>query len=252
MTDDGSPAKEFSKGEKVAPSWSYQFLDLSPVEAGARLAPGSVRSKSGSEFAALNMVASDLRLALSYFTEANKMGMPDPENLISRALIHSAVTAYARPFKTGVREIQLRPDFFSPLGSSFDAELHDYLIDVRDKHVAHSVNEFERFEATTLMVGTPDGTSWRVAGMGLTSLNSIGLSLRLVEAAIEQISRMLRVLDQKIDEDRKALYEEERSRFARDGKWEIAPAFHLPDRKNVAKRRQRSPSPAHAGPPRPG
>ncbi len=72
----------------------------------------------------------------------------------------------------------------------------------------------------------------------MTSLNAIGLSLLIVERAIDQISRMLQFLDKKIDEDRKSLYEEERSRFAKDGKWEMAPMFNFMDRKNVSRRRR--------------
>ena len=183
------------------------------------------------------MAANDLRLALAYLGEATKMGIPDPENITARALIHSAVTAYTRPFKTSVREIQLRADFFFPVGAAFNVELHNYLVSVRDKHVAHSVNDFEQSDATTVMVGTPDHKSWRVAGIGLTSLNVIGLSLDLVEKATAQITPMLHFLDGRINENRNALYEEERNRFAKDGKWTVAPMFHFNDRKNASKRR---------------
>ncbi len=76
----------------------------------------------------------------------------------------------------------------------FSSDLHDYLVDIRDKHVAHSVNDFERCEATTVMVGSADQQVWRVAGIGFTALNAIGLSGTIVDQAIAQISNMLYLL----------------------------------------------------------
>ena len=122
-----------AKARKSPRVWTHQFFDFTTIEANSSVVPGRIDSDAGRRFAALNMMASDLRLALSCPSEANKIGIPDPENIHSRALIHSAVTSYARPFKTSVREIQLSVGFFSPLGAGFDVGLHDYL--------AHPIHE---------------------------------------------------------------------------------------------------------------
>jgi hypothetical protein len=102
MTDD--PAMDFSMGEKQSPRWTYQFVDLTRIEAGEHIVPAKIDSQAGREYAALQSVLEDLSFALECLREADKLGLPDSENIHSKALIFSAVVAYARPFKTSVRE----------------------------------------------------------------------------------------------------------------------------------------------------
>jgi hypothetical protein len=234
MADDPDP---LHKAEKVAPSWSFQFSDLTTVEAGQFMVAGKLDSALAREFAALHMIKNDLEFALSALIEARKLGKPDPENTLSRALIFAGLIAYARPFKTGVREVKLDKDMFSSLGVVFSHHIHDYLVDLRDKHIAHSVNEFERSAATSLMVGTADQKMWRVAGIGFTGMNAIGVSGQQVDEAIVQISSMLRQITVKLDGIRHTLYETERARFSKEGKWEMAPMATFAERKNVSRRR---------------
>jgi hypothetical protein len=235
MTDDSD--QRTRSGERVSPHWTYQFIDLSRIEAGELIVPGKIDSDEGREFAALNLIQSDLRFSLECFSEANKLGMPDSENTRSKALIFSAVVAYARPFKTGVREIKLDKNVFASLKDEFSTTLHDFLIDVRDKHVAHSVNEFERCEPTTVMVGTPQ-TSWRMAGIGFTTNQTIGLSGAIVDQAIDQTTSMLGLLYNIIEKKRASLFEMQRAQFEANGRWEQAPLVTFPSRENVSKRRR--------------
>lgn len=68
------------------------------------------------------------------------------------ALWTAAVVIYARAFSKGVRATggpsvdQL---------SSVDRELHDYVIDVRNKYLAHSVNGFEHTDVVAFLVDSP-------------------------------------------------------------------------------------------------
>jgi hypothetical protein len=234
MTDD--PAMDFSMGEKQSPRWTYQFVDLTRIEAGEHIVPAKIDSQAGREYAALQSVLEDLSFALECLREADKLGLPDSENIHSKALIFSAVVAYARPFKTSVREIRLDPAYFSAARQGFNLDLHNYLIAVRDKHVAHSVNEFEQCAATGVMVGTPE-TKWRAAGVGFTRHSIIGLSRSIVEQAVAQVSNMIAILNSNIEQSRFALYEEFRAKFEQDGKWEMAPLATFPSRENVPKRR---------------
>jgi hypothetical protein len=141
MTKESEPT---SKGEKLSPHWTYNFFDLPRIEAGEYIVPAKIDSVAGREFAALQLVHNDISFALECLQEADKMGVPDSQNLRSKSLIFSAVVAYARPFKTGVREIRMEESSFAAAGQEFNLDLHNYLIAVRDKHVAHSVNEFEQ------------------------------------------------------------------------------------------------------------
>lgn len=127
-------------------------------------------------------------------------------------------------------------NYFSSI-PAFKADVHKYLIAIRDKHVVHSVNEFEQSKATGVMVGTPQG-EWRPAGVGVTQAYHIGLSGKIVKHAIAQITDMLGRISADIDKKRPELFQEFSAKFAKDGKWEMAPIVQFPDRENVAKRRK--------------
>lgn len=224
-----------SQTERSSQNWTYRFVDLRRIEAGEIIAPAILRGDLAREFADLHMVSNDLSFALECLTEANKVGLPDSNNLLSKALIFSAVIAYARPFKGGVRKLKMDIAYFSSI-PTFKADVHNYLISIRDKHVAHSVNEFEGCEATGVMVGTPQA-EWRPAGVGVLQSYHIGLSRKIVERAIAQITDMISSISADIDKKRPDLFQEFSAAFAIDGKWEMMP-FQLPNRENVAKRRK--------------
>jgi hypothetical protein len=237
MTNDKDEALplEFSKAEHRSPQWQFQFFDTTTIEAGEMIVPAKLSGDLAREFAELHMIGADFSFALDCLKESDKLGLPDSENLNSKALIFSAVVAYARPFKTSVRMLRMDAGYFSNL-PSFNAETHDYLIAVRDKHVAHSVNDFERSDATGVMVGTPQA-KWRPAGVGVTMMQTIGLSRRIVEQAIIQLTDMRQLVSDHIDRIRPELFQIFCAEFARDGKWEMAPMVQFPDRGNVQKRR---------------
>ena len=186
---------EFSQSERFSQGWTFRLIDP-PAEAGETgHAPAILRGDLAREFADLHMVANDLSFALECLKEANKIGLPDSDNLLSKALIFSAVIAYARPF--------------------------------------------ERSEATGVMGGTM-GTplaEWRPADVGVLQAYNIGLTRKIVEHAIDQITDMIRSILADIDKKRPELFQEFSAKFAIDGKWEMMP-FQLPNRENVAKKRR--------------
>ena len=114
------------------------------IAAGNVIAPISLPvSAEATEHASLHLALDDLTLARECFSEALKLGLPNNDNVISKGLIHAAVISYARPFANGVRGFRLTPKFFAALWIGAEQEFHDYLYALRDKHVAHSVNDFE-------------------------------------------------------------------------------------------------------------
>lgn len=230
--------RDFSKGEKQSPSWTYQFFDLIYVEAGSSIVPAKIDSHASREFVAIQLTRKDLSFALECFKEASRLGVPDSANIQSKALIFSAVVAYARPFKTSVREIKLDAPYFVNSCPGFDLELHNYIVAVRDKHVAHSVNDFEGCQVTGVMVGSPDRTKWQAVGIGFTEHSVTGFSLAIVETAIIQIEAMLVAITADLDRRRVALYEVFRAKFDQDGKWELAPMFNFPSREKAPDRRK--------------
>jgi hypothetical protein len=65
----------------------------------------------------------------------------DADPLLGRALFNAALIAYARCWATGVR-VEL-PDALLDELPGDGRGFHDYLIRLRGKHIAHSVNPFE-------------------------------------------------------------------------------------------------------------
>ena len=93
----------------------------------------------------------DLAFAEECLRAADEVGIPDNSKLHSKALIFSGVVGYARCFKTGVRALTLDPGDLTARGAPFDYDSHRYVIALRDKHVAHSVNDFEQCDAIAVM-----------------------------------------------------------------------------------------------------
>ena len=217
------------------PQVIWRFLDLTELKAGERIVPVKLDGELATKFSDLHMIANDLSFAIGCFRELDKIGMPDASNLHFKALIFSAVIAYARPFKTGVRQLKLDASYFET-ASSFDPELHNYLISMRDRHIAHSVNEFEQSASVGIMVGLPPA-KWRPAGVGVTIFNAIGITKRIVETSVIQIEAMLNLIRSRIDEIWPQLFTEFREKFEKDGKWEAAPLVTLPSMNKAATKR---------------
>lgn len=85
----------------------------------------------------------DLRLAAAYMDHYTRADIDQDNSFGSPldALWTSALVMYGRAFATGVRSApKPRLDHLT----SDQTELHEYLIDVRNKYVAHSANGFEQ------------------------------------------------------------------------------------------------------------
>ena len=64
--------------------------------------------------------------------------------VLRRALFDSALGAYARCFKGAGVRVGLDESDFDSMDEPNVLSLHQFFIDLRDMHVSHSVNEFER------------------------------------------------------------------------------------------------------------
>ena len=109
------------------------------------------------------------------------------------ALTSAILVRYSRPFVTGVRA-RLTDEALNVL-SDPQRQKHDRLRAYRDKHVAHSVNEFEENQ--------PVARYWveRVQEEGITSVECIhtrvvGLSLDDIEDVIELATEMIAYVDE--------------------------------------------------------
>lgn len=227
-----------TQGERFPTECSFTWINPSRIEAGESIVPAKLSSSAARTFAALHLILGDLEFAEECLKAADKLGIPDNSNLHSKALIFSGVVAYARCFKSGVREHKLIPGDLTAKGAPFDHDIHHYLVDLRDKHVAHSVNDFEQCDAIAVMIGKP-GSVWRDgSGIGVTKKQLIGISRTLVLKAIFHINALRQFLESGLPAQREALHAEFRDNLAKTGKWEWAPFTKLSDRNKVAERRK--------------
>jgi len=99
--------------------------------------------------ASMESVKQDLLGVIEYCDRLEALDSNRPDFFLWDALCSGAVVRYARCFSSGARH-QLRHDLFDG-ATQEHRELHDYLIAVRSKHVAHSVNWFEETEVTAMI-----------------------------------------------------------------------------------------------------
>jgi hypothetical protein len=225
-------------GEMIPFELSFTFINPGPIEAGESIIPAKLSSAAARMFAAQHLILEDLTFAEECLKEADKIGIPDASNLQSKALIFSGVVVYARCFKSGVRALTLDPSDLTARGVPFNYDIHKYLIALRDKHVAHSVNDFEQCDAIAVMIGKPGSACRYGSGIGVTKKQAVGISRTLALKAISHINALRQFLESELPAQREALHAEFQANLAKTGKWEWAPTVNFSDRSKVAERRK--------------
>jgi len=237
MSEPSSNPDPSTHGEQFTFEMSFTWLQTQRLEAGESIVPASLSSTKAHTFAALNLVARDLSFALDCFRTADTIGIPDSGNLHSKALIFAGVVGYARCFKGGVRLVTLNPDELASKGAPFDRPIHEYLVALRDKHVAHSVNDFEDCLPIAAIIGREE-SGWRDgSGIGVAIRQAVGLSRVLLQRAINHVDKLKTSLEAELEVQRLAVYAEFKIAFQNDGKWKPAPVMMCFDRAKIGKRR---------------
>ncbi|ENL5094684.1 hypothetical protein AB5G67_004494, partial [Vibrio vulnificus] len=90
------------------------------------------------EYADYGSIRQELNVIIKYFDSSELI---DDDGYLFDAIATAALVKYARIFKSGVRfKVSASEVGFSP----DELEAHNYMISLRDKHVSHSVNHYER------------------------------------------------------------------------------------------------------------
>lgn len=124
----------------------------------------------------IHLSAHDFESAGNFIQEARRF---KPSDLAYEALLESAVTRYARPFSANERgqakaDARLDFDVSTVLADPDDVDLHDHIIRIRNKMVAHAESQF--FPSQILNPTAPGGTGYSVVS---TRWNIIQESLNL-------------------------------------------------------------------------
>ena len=162
--------------------------------AGKTFSPRLLVSNEANAAASYRLISRDLEHIIACCDRLLETAPPlNPFKHDIRALICSALIAYRRCFNTGFRS-NLNQHSVSELGAEY-SEIHGFLIDLADKHLAHSVNEFEQCGITIHVAKTEDGTVHR-SGIGSQISFTYEMSLKDV-LRLRDLASLL--LEQKIN-----------------------------------------------------
>jgi hypothetical protein len=131
------------------------------------------------------------------------------DTVLIRALWTAALVAYARCFTTGVR-FGLTSDLFDHFEGE-PRETHEYYLDLRNKHIAHSVNPFEQIVIGAVL-SAPDAATKSVEGIATLTGTNISESAESIEqlrtlatTALKYIARTGKELSAEVLEEAKTL-----------------------------------------------
>lgn len=111
-------------------------------------------TKSTKELRDLASLARDFELAKAYLDHYLAGDIEGDAEYASPldAMWMTAVILYARAFSNGVRHAA-KPELAD--ASSDEVTMHKYVLDVRNKYLAHSVNGFENVDAVAFLTASP-------------------------------------------------------------------------------------------------
>ena len=196
--------------------------------------PREVPPALAGELGELYGVEQDLEAAKNY-CERLKRELSDfasADWVLVEALSEAAIIRYARCFTTGSR-INLDPALLEPEAR----KVHDWFWNLRSKHIAHSVNEFENWSVTVHVVEPPDPPAVYGVSMGAGRVG--GLSPELVGMLEVLCDVLLAYLGSRIEKKRAAVEEAVHSRPMDEVySWGEPLVFPPPSGLDVARRRQ--------------
>lgn len=224
-------------GEAIIAKAALTYVPgVTPVEAGQLIATVGLSGSAAATYAAHHAILEDLRFTKEVFTNADELGKPEYKNALSRALIFSGLVAYGRCYRSGVRD-RLSIEAVTSAIPGFDTTVHEYLLSVRDKHVAHSVNEYEKYTPVAAVRIAPDNTISDGYAIGVVLNLEIGVSRRVLLAAMEMIDGIVAYLEQRLAAEGVSLHQNFAARLAQGETFEIVPLMTPSNRVNVGKRR---------------
>ncbi|NDL61000.1 hypothetical protein [Phytoactinopolyspora mesophila] len=150
-----------------------------------------IRLPSAEAYADTISVIADLQFVVSCCERLHaELNRDQADGLVIQALWSAAVVAYARCFGTGKRQAVSVADV-EGLGA---LELHEWVMNMRNKHVAHAVNPFEKVDIGAVL-SKPDSTTGQVEGIAEILIkwvsampDDVAELARLAHALLERIN----------------------------------------------------------------
>lgn len=194
-----------------------------------------VKSPKAREVADLVGILEDLDIVLQLLDELRGMANPADGSVVAYALWTSALVTYARCFGTGKR-LGLRESLFDSVDPGARA-VHRYWIEMRNKHVAHSVNPFDHVSAGAVL-SPPSHPNREVTGTAYLRHRHMGWG----HDGVQSLSNVTQLVQKFAD----ARFKEVDAAFFREvGALKIGGLYQLPPLRSV------TPGPDEAMKPRP-
>jgi hypothetical protein len=120
------------------------------------------------------------------------------------ALRIAIVITYIRMFNSGVRlgDFAMK-DLVAELYDSAEKDLHDYVFDLRNKNIAHSVNVFEEFFATVNLDAST--TPPKVVSIGCDGIQTHGVNDGDIARLREMVIKLRNGLAKEVEREQQAL-----------------------------------------------
>lgn len=157
----------------------------------------------------MESIAVDLRKVVDLSREVDRLTGLLQRNEPVDAMLMDALTVtmlvrYGRAFSPGSREHEVVRGLVAAM-SAEQQSLHDYLIDVRNKHTAHSVNRLEETEVTVTLLEEPNGNA-TLHGIGIGHVSVVTLLPHMPRETTNLALWLLDRLDALIVQARAPLY----------------------------------------------
>jgi hypothetical protein len=169
-----------------------------------------LKSNLAKELADRAAIFQDLTFCVACCDRAiESLGADTKDLVLIRALWTAALVAYARCFASGVR-FGLSPDLFDHFAGDPHAA-HEYYLDLRNKHIAHSVNAYEQIVIGAVLspvgdaIRNVEGIATLVGTSASQSIPSIEQFRTLVKTALKHIADNGKKLSNRVFEEAKAI-----------------------------------------------
>ena len=154
----------------------------------------TVDFEEAQKLADLGAILQDLKFTMATCLKLeNRINEQSDDSLLIESLWTAALIRYARCFATGKR-YGLDETIFEGLEGE-PIKTHKFYIDLRSKHIAHSVNPFEQMEVG-LMLSPKTQKNKEIIGVATLSMRQITLN----EQGVHQLGLLSKALVEKVAE----------------------------------------------------
>jgi hypothetical protein len=177
-------------------------------------------SSEGKKLADLAAIIQDFRAIMQTCSRIkNLLDENSKDHILLESLWVSALIKYARCFATGKR-FGLSKDIYQNLQGE-PLKAHQFYIDLRNKHIAHSVNPFEQMEVG-FVLSSVDEPDKRIVGIATLAIRHIVSDKKgvqqlgmLSKIAHDKICSMAKETEQKVLEEGKKILIDDLYKIAR-------------------------------------